>query len=698
MERVKYMFKKNMPSILYALLLAGILLFSLFVPASAGQNLLPNEAPIPLARPFAGASSLPKGNPLLQDNFTTAAIPQIGKPVVSSSLKAGLEALGRNEIGKAVAMRNKMARGSLERGILNWSLATSGAIGISSSDIKDMMAALKDWPGHKRMQSNFERAVARENIAPAQKIALLGAREPQTAAGMVALGNALVANGQGKKARSLIAPWWHNQTMSVAEEAFVIKNLDKGILKKPDHVRRLKAMLYEERFASAEQLASLAEAHSLVRAFKAVARKEKGAAQKLKQVDHSWHKRRSDQYKEAAKLMSKAPKEADILVNPDAWWGERRALSREMLDLGKPKEAYKLAAAHQARNPAQIVDAEFHAGWYALRFLKDSKTAQKHFTRMAQFSSRPISMARSFYWLGRTQESLQNKQEAVNYYARAAQHGTTFYGQLAAARLGNNKLELPYPKPSEVERIRFASSPAVQAIRYLETAGEKARALSLYQYLSEELPSSGEMALLAVMAEKSGNYHLSLKIGKKAVARGLSVGALSHPLGAIPSTASLSGSGQALAYAVARQESEFNPSAVSHAGAQGMLQLLPKTAKNVAAKRGIAFSAHKLGSDAAYNATLGAHFLAEQLDRFQGSYILTFIGYNAGPARANAWMARYGDPRGRSIEEVVDWVERIPYTETRNYVQRVMENYQVYKTRLNAQGNIAQDLTRGRRM
>jgi len=698
-----------MPSILYALLLAGILLFSLFVPASAGQNTLPNEAPVPLARPFA-PSALSKNNPLLQDNFTTAAIPQIGKPVVSNLLKSGLGALGRNEIGKAVTFRNKMTRGSLERDILNWSLATSGAVGISSTDIKDMMAALKDWPGHQRMQNNFERAVARENLGSAQKIALLGHKTPQTAAGMVALGNALVASGKTKQARAMIAPWWHEKPMSVAEEAFVLQNLSKGILKKEDHLHRLKAMLYEERFASADQLASLAEAYSLVRAFKAVARKEKGAAQKLKQVDRSWHKdavylfariqylRRSGQYNEAVKLMHKAPKDGVVLINPDTWWVERRALSREMLDLGKPKEAYKLAAAHQAKNSAQIVDAEFHAGWYALRFLKDAKTAQKHFTRMAQFSSRPISVARSFYWLGRVQEALQNKREATDYYVRAAHHGTTFYGQLAAARLGMPKLDLPYPKPNEVERIRFASSPAVQAIRHLEAAGERARALTLYQYLSEELPSSGEMTLLAIMAEKSGNYHLSLKIGKKAVVRGLSVGALSHPLGAIPSTVSLSGAGQALAYAVARQESEFNSSAVSHAGARGMLQLLPKTAKTVAAKRGIAFSAHKLGSDAAYNATLGAHFLTEQLERFQGSYILTFVGYNAGPARANAWISRYGDPRGRSIEEVVDWVERIPYTETRNYVQRVMENYQVYKARLNAQGNIAQDLTRGRRM
>jgi len=695
--------------------LGGGALFGAVTPAFA-QNALPSEVPVPLVRPFS-ALITPKPSPFDQEVIVPTLSPS-SRPVVSTRLKEGLDALTQDRITTALGIRDAMARGSFERALLNWSLATSGAPGISSSEIKDMMLVLQDWPGHELMRRNFERAVAREAHDPARRIALLGAsslgqKAPQTPAGMVALANALVADGRAREARTLVVPWWHQQKMSVAEERFVLQNLDGRILQKDDHIRRMKTMLYEKRFASAEQLAPLAEAHSLVRAFVAVARKDKDAAQKLKQVDRSWHQdatylfariqhlRRSGQYKEAAKLMLKAPKDTKILTHPDAWWIERRALSREMLDLKKPKEAYRIAAAHSAETPAQFVDAEFHAGWYALRFLKDAKSAKKHFTRMTEFSSRPISISRSFYWLGRAEEALNNKPTAMEHYRHAARYKTTFYGQLASVRLGTDKLELPYPeypKPTAQERARFAALTGVRAIGYLEAAGESERALTLYRLLSEELPSSGEMALLAVMAERAGNHHLSLKIGKKAVERGLDAGALSHPLGAIPASANISGAGQALAYAIARQESEFNPTAISQAGARGLLQLLPKTAKAVAIKQGIAFSSHKLGSDAAYNATLGTYFLGEQLERFNGSYILTFIGYNAGPKRAYDWIARYGDPRGRPLDAVVDWIERIPYTETRNYVQRVMENYQVYKARLGATHTIAQDLTRGRRM
>ena len=188
------------------------------------------------------------------------------------------------------------------------------------------------------------------------------------------------------------------------------------------------------------------------------------------------------------------------------------------------------------------------------------------------------------------------------------------------------------------------------------------------------------------MAEKRGNHFLALKIGKIATARGIDIGALSHPVGAIPASADISDAGEALAYAIARQESEFNVGAVSHAGARGLLQLLPGTAKEVAKKAGMTYSKDRLTTDAGYNATLGAAFLGEQLGRFDGSYVLTFAGYNAGPGRAREWIKRYGDPRGKDIDTVVDWIERIPFAETRSYVQRVMENYQVYKMRLS--GNI----------
>ncbi|TIS12881.1 MAG: lytic transglycosylase domain-containing protein, partial [Mesorhizobium sp.] len=270
------------------------------------------------------------------------------------------------------------------------------------------------------------------------------------------------------------------------------------------------------------------------------------------------------------------------------------------------------------------------------------------------------------------------------------------YGQLAGERVGLRTLSIVHPTPSAADRQSFEGREAVKAIKRLQEAGYDRYAETLYRDLAGQLTSPGELALLAGLAEKQGNHFMALKVGKIAAQRGIDVGALSHPLGVIPDSADISGSGKALAYAIARQESEFNVAAISSAGARGLLQLMPGTAKQLAKKAGMTFSQTRLTTDAGYNATLGSAFLGEQLDRFNGSYVLTFAGYNAGPNRAAQWVAKYGDPRGKDVDAVVDWVERIPYTETRSYVQRVMENYEAYRMRISGKYDIVGDLVNGR--
>jgi len=687
--------------------LATVISLTLLMPSKAETVNLPAQGPIPLASPFAAAISPPSP---FQDAITTTAILRPAAPsgqiAVSARLKQALAAIDNKQFASALTMRVQMKAGSPERQLVNWLLATSNAPEITSGQITTLMGELQNWPGQGRMRGAFERAVARENHPPAQIIALMGSHKPQTVVGMVTLGNALSKNGQGATARTLIKSWWHKAKLTKAEEKFVLEKLQQGILAKDDHLTRMKNMLYELRIDSAEHMSHLAEARSLYLGVAAVIRQEKNAAQRLTQVDKSWakdpvlifariqHLRRSGKYDEAAKLMLKAPKDAKVLINADAWWIERRALSREMLDLGKYKLAYQLASAHAATNPAQAVDGEFHAGWYALRFLQDAKTAQKHFSKIIALANGRISQARGFYWLGRSEEALKNPQATHDYYTKAARFSTTYYGQLAAAKLGTKNLNVPYFRPNDEERTRFANRAEVQAILLLQKSGERARAEILTRELGKNLSQPGELALLAAMTEKQGNHYLSLKIGKEAAARGLDVGALTHPLGAIDTNIPLAN--KALTYAIARQESEFNPTAQSGAGARGLLQLMPKTAKSVASAQKISYSLEKLSSDGSYNATLGSYFLENQLAQFNGSYILTFIGYNAGSGRVRDWISRYGDPRGKNVDWVVDWVERIPFTETRNYVQRVMENYQIYQARLNSKPDIVRDLITGR--
>lgn len=652
------------------------------------------------------------------DQSSTGATPPTQEAVLSpppprfdpadapiETLAGGINALSYNDMAQARAIRDSLPQASLDRHLLAWAIALKGGPDVPSADIVDELRNLKDWPGRPIIQRNLERALFREQPPVGTVIAELGDAAPVTAKGAILLARAKIAAGNPQAGIAILSPFWRTERMDADDETAIITEFG-SLIPAADHRVRMEEMLYAERVKSAERVADLAGARPLFAAWSAVLGNNAKAGKLLDAVPKDQRdagylfakarlQRRHGDLTGAAATMKAAPKDADSLIDGDAWWTERRLLSRQLIDAGKPQLAYDVAAGHGAESPASGADAEFHAGWYALRWLKDPEMAAGHFARIAEISNGPISLARSFYWQGRAADA-GGPGDAAALYGRAAAFGTTFYGQLAAARLNRSNLSMAEPQPSDADRKTFEGREAVRAVARLEQANAPALAATLYVDIAEQLTSPGELALLAGMAEARGNHYLALKVGKAAAQRGMDIGALSHPLGAIPDAADISGSGKALAYAIARQESEFNVGAVSPAGALGLLQLMPSTAEQVARRTGLAFAPERLTTDAGYNATLGAAFLGQQLDRFNGSYVLTFAGYNAGPRRAEQWIARYGDPRGKSIETVVDWIERIPFSETRSYVQRVMENYEVYKMRLSGKYDIVGDLTQGR--
>lgn len=657
--------------------------------------------PVPAAKPGTSGKS---GHVASGD--VTGAIPASVAPLIED-LKSGLDALSNRKPAEAIAIRDGMASGTLDRHILTWAIAISGQTGIPSLEIAEAQRELHGWPGLQSLRGHSERALYRENPPAADVIAAFGSTRPETAEGAVILARALVAEGKGAAAVEFLRTFWFKEALDKDVEDQILSEFS-ALLTAADHKRRMEMLLYRSRVDQAERFGTLGKAQSLCRAWAAVIRGSGKAADLIAAVDPSWrddpaylflrieYLRKQGKYEEAALLLQRMPRGGDVLVNPGEWWTEQRIVSRGLFDKGDFRGAYWLAANHAAADAADIVDAEFHAGWYALRGLEEPATAAAHFRRILDASSRPISAARAWYWLGRAAEA-GGPGKADDYFANAARYPGTFYGQLAAARLGRSTLDVTSPAPTPADRARFESREAVRAIDRLEAAGHGWRADSLYRALAAELTSPGELAILAARAETTRNHQLALQIGKIAFGRGIDVAALAFPLGVIPSSANIDGAGKALAYAIARQESAFNPAAVSAANARGLLQLLPATAKGVASRYGLAYSKDRLTSDAGYNATLGSHYLGEQIDNFGGSYILTFIAYNAGPRRVPEWMGRYGDPRGKPIDEVIDWIERIPFEETRNYVQRVMENYQVYKSRLGQKSDIVSDLRMGRR-
>lgn len=616
-----------------------------------------------------------------------------------------MDALTSKKVDRALAIRAGMPGGSLERKTLAWAIALSGLSGIPSGEISAIARDLPNWPGQEAMRRNAEEALARENLSADAVIKAFGRNGPETVTGAKLLAGAHLAKGNVGAANAVIAPVWRKDNLSKSEEQAILKRFGK-VLTRDDHRFRMHMQFYRERSGPGLRMGALAEQYSLAKARAAVIRNDKNADELLGAVAASSKKdvgylyarikraRRMGDDREAARLILGAPKDPALLINPDEWWVERRLISRAMIDLGDAKSAYRIAADHSAESRVRKAEAEFHAGWYALRFLDDSRKARKHFENILRISSTPISQARGHYWLGRAHSGA----EATKHYRAAARHGGTFYGQLAAQKLGQSRLAIQKPRPSAAERSRFASNELVRAIELLEKNNYGWRANTIYRDLAQGLNSPGELALLAARAERDGDHTLGLQIGKIGHSRGLEVDTVSWPVGAIPANARIGDTGKALAYSIARQESAFNPRARSPANALGLLQLLPGTAKLMARKTGVKYSKAKLTSDPGYNARLGAAYLSEQLDNFSNSYILTFVGYNAGPGRAKDWVERFGDPRNRPIEFVIDWVERIPFTETRNYVQRVMENYQVYKSRLmNSRLDIEGDLVKGRR-
>jgi soluble lytic murein transglycosylase len=650
------------------------------------------------------SSLVASADPVMDNSVDSLkALPEI-EP--SETFLAGLSALSGRKGLEAIAYRDRMQPGSVEWKTLTWAIAVSGQLAVPASVISDTQKQLADWPGQSILKENLEEALYRENPSPDLVITALGQAMPVSVDGAIILARAALATGDKGRATNVIRAFWTGERMDEATED-KIRDEFGALLTKDDHVRRMAFLLYKERYDDAERFIERAEAQSLYKAFAAVGKKTKGVDKLIKAVDVAWQKdpaflylqakrqRQLKNYAAAAKLLEAAPRSADQMVDPGAWWVEARIVSRGLMDEGNPRRAYKLAAAHLATEPADIVEAEFHAGWYALRGLDDPKSAERHFRTLLAASPKAHDQARALYWLGRT-AAVRKDPKADTYFRQAAHFPATFYGQLSAARLGDMIAPGAVYTVTVADRLAFAARPEIIAISLIEKAGEESRARRLYLSLAASLEKPVDVQLLAEKALKDHGATLALAIGKTARRQGHDPGLAAFPLGAIPETADISGAGKALAYAIARQESAFNPQAVSPANAKGLLQLLPSTARRVASKYKMAYAEEKLTEDPAFNATLGSHYLGEQIDTFNGSLIMTFAAYNAGPNRVDQWIKRYGDPRGKGVEAAVDWVERIPFTETRDYVQRVMENYQVYKILLDQKADIVADITAGR--
>ena len=607
-------------------------------------------------------------------------------------VKSALDALRHGGASKATEVAATISDPAARK-LVEWIILRSDHSGAESKRFLAFIAENPNWPSLGMFRKRAEAMLWVENAKPAYILSFFKDSPPQSGMGRLVLARALIAQGDTEAAKPLIQEAWRNHSLSADAEKQVLERYSE-FLTRADHKARL-----EKRVIASDNEAALRAARRLGGAEVAIAQariaiNRKGAdvkklldavpADARHDPDYLLAKtyvlRHENKIAEATQVLLSAPCDLDEIHDGEEWWVERRIMARKLLDLGDARSAYRVVAegAEPTKENSRI-ERHFMAGWIALRFLDDPNTAAIHFKRIQDVTRHPTSYARSHYWLGRVAEALNQPEQARAEYETAARGSAAYYGQLARARLGLPALDLapPPPKPdneAEAQRLEL-----VRALEILYALNERRLAISLMASSGESLHDTGTLSALGELAQQYEDARGMLHMGKGALARGLPLEYYAFPTVGVPRYSPIAPNiEKAMLYAIIRQESAFDPSDWSSAQAMGLMQVTPEAGRDTCKRFGCSYDFKRLRSDSPYNLQVGAAEIAGVLQDYRGNQLLAFAAYNAGRGRVQEWIAKYGDPRDPKVDPV-DWVERIPFMETRNYVQRVMENFQVYR-------------------
>jgi soluble lytic murein transglycosylase len=550
------------------------------------------------------------------------------------------------------------------------------------------------WPGIGLMRRRAEARLWQEKSDAATVRKFIG-DQPLTAKGRFALARVLLGEGDRDGAARLAREAWWSDELTERSEADAFDTFH-DLFTREDHRARMDRRIGAKDFSGAMRAAHRLgdDDVAIVKACAAVSGNDDKAVDKLNDVSGDARRDlgftlcriqsmlRRDLIADATQLMLSVPRDAMALQDTDEWWRARRILARKLLDLGEIQSAYQIT--RRAALPAnENYRAEFYflPGWIALRYLNDPATAAERFAHIDDGSLNPIVLARANYWRGRAAEAKGDTEAMRSAYQAAALHGTAYYGQLARARLGLDRIELRTPRQPDVAAHSALADELVHAADMLYAIGERDTVMCFVADLAEH---SSDEAALAAVAEVTGRHndaHAMLELGKTALARGLALDAYAFPTIGIPQHTPIGPAiERSIIYGVARTESAFNQRDKSSANAVGLMQVTPEAGRDTAKRFRVEYDWDRMVSDPVYNTQMGAAELSALLSEYRGSQIMTFAGYNAGRGRVRDWVKSHGDPRDPNVD-AIDWVERIPIAETRNYVQRVMENVQVYRVR-----------------
>jgi soluble lytic murein transglycosylase len=647
-----------------------------------------------MAAPLAAAQTQPPSIDDLLNQAQASAPDAATSPVVAlhsslndteqTALKSAIAAARTGDRSRYDAAASLIQNPDAKR-IALWAMVDASGEQMSFFELDQARRDLAGWPRAGRRQGLAEKALEASSMSPQAIVDWFGDDKPTTGEGALALTASLAAVNRTDQAQALLHDYWDTHVF----EADVQRSMQTRFgtwLTQDDYIKRADMLLYGTQGPAAKDLLSQlppaerqqAEARIALRAGKkpdlsGIETVPGVAFERMAQL------RRSGQISaatEAAKNLGPAPGFDDGDARN---YSERRQLFVEALKIQDWHGAYDAMKAAGFKGGERKAESDFFAGWVALTKLNDPATAARYFEGVRQAGRTPLTQGRADYWLGRAEEAQGHKEAAQKAYQDGGQYIGAFYGQLAAEKAGTTSITLPAePQPTAADRDRFDGRPTVRAARLLAECGQDDLFKVFITSIGDSLPTAEEYALLMDMGRQYNQPFLAMMAGRAAAGKGFLLPERMYPIRDIPVVPNAPDPSFVLA--ITRQESSFDPKIKSPADARGLMMLLPSTASGVARRLGISYTASQL-YDGDYNMRLGTFHLGELVTSVQGSMILTAVGYNAGPGRISQWTAFCGDPRGAT--DPLDFIECAPFTETRNYMMRVMENVQIYRARLN---------------
>ena len=629
-----------------------------------------------------------------------------------SLLDRAFDLADRKQWDAALALAAQMSSAAA-RDVVLWRAYTNKDNGAPFTDLDRFLAGHRNWPNQRALQARAEEAMPAEAMQPDQVVSWFQGRDPVSGEGMIKLGDALIRKGQSANGNAWVRRGWIEGNFTLDRvSAFAARY--SSLLSDDDNKRRASRLVWSNEYGQANAMTNWLnnDVEAMIAARIKLRQNARDADAAYARVasslrndaglmfDRAHWLRKRDRNNEAWPLLIAATTNLDG-TPPDVeeWWGELNYQAREALDAGDVQQAYQIASGHHIPKDAGVpyAEAEFLSGWIALQFVKKPDAAYDHFLRLREGVTAPISVARAHYWAGRAADKAGRSAEAQRQFGIAATYPQTYYGQLAAAVV-NPREALNLPIRAASAKQAALDQGILQAMQALADVGADGLLRTFALAFADGFTERDQFVVLTSFMRQLNQPALALRVAKRGLQKNLPVYDIAYPTISLPVYAgNASPPESALILGFTRQESEFDPEAMSSAGARGLMQMMPATAKITAHQNGISYRDKSDLFTPTTNLQLGMAHVSGLLSDFGGSYVLAIASFNAGQGRINQWISTYGDPRATD-GDIVDWVERIPFNETRNYVQRVMENTQIYRNVLAGRDvpmMIATDMKRG---